>query len=268
MSLIRCPECKKMISDKAFACPKCGYPISEAISTTMEQIESSSCNSHKKQTRKCIKIISTLAYILLVVIIILTPIYFASKSLIETQKEKDKYPLFVTSSECASDPLGLGTTRSILGKNINEILNGYIEGTDYTITKNEHFCSYEFANTISYYEKDAVLTIYTPSDSDVINMIEYSYRVGNNDGGYYSFSLIERIKDPLTAYYDVDPTYTIVKGTRSNSVTKQEFNSSLINDDIKALYHIDWTSDNGSAGLLIANLHEERSIDWIVSFTN
>ena len=29
MALIKCPECGKEFSDKAFACPNCGCPISE-----------------------------------------------------------------------------------------------------------------------------------------------------------------------------------------------------------------------------------------------
>lgn len=29
MSLVKCPECKKKISDKASVCPRCGYPIME-----------------------------------------------------------------------------------------------------------------------------------------------------------------------------------------------------------------------------------------------
>lgn len=29
MALINCPECNKQISDKATACPNCGYPINE-----------------------------------------------------------------------------------------------------------------------------------------------------------------------------------------------------------------------------------------------
>jgi hypothetical protein len=29
MSLIDCPECKNQISDKAFSCPHCGFPLSE-----------------------------------------------------------------------------------------------------------------------------------------------------------------------------------------------------------------------------------------------
>ena len=30
MSLIKCPECKADISDKAVQCPRCGYPLSDA----------------------------------------------------------------------------------------------------------------------------------------------------------------------------------------------------------------------------------------------
>lgn len=31
MALIKCPECKKDVSDKATACPHCGYPIEEYV---------------------------------------------------------------------------------------------------------------------------------------------------------------------------------------------------------------------------------------------
>ena len=31
MSLIKCPECGKEISNKAISCPMCGYPIKEEI---------------------------------------------------------------------------------------------------------------------------------------------------------------------------------------------------------------------------------------------
>ena len=31
MSLISCPECNKEISDKALACPNCGYPVRESF---------------------------------------------------------------------------------------------------------------------------------------------------------------------------------------------------------------------------------------------
>jgi ribosomal protein L37E len=31
MALIVCPECKRQVSDKAKACPNCGYPIEEEL---------------------------------------------------------------------------------------------------------------------------------------------------------------------------------------------------------------------------------------------
>ena len=44
MALIRCPECGKEISDKAEACPNCGYPIvglGKAKRTTNEIMKTS-----------------------------------------------------------------------------------------------------------------------------------------------------------------------------------------------------------------------------------
>ena len=29
MALIQCPECKKDISDKAYTCPSCGFPVKQ-----------------------------------------------------------------------------------------------------------------------------------------------------------------------------------------------------------------------------------------------
>ena len=31
MSLLFCPECHHTVSDKAYACPGCGYPISHSV---------------------------------------------------------------------------------------------------------------------------------------------------------------------------------------------------------------------------------------------
>jgi hypothetical protein len=32
MALITCPECRRSVSDRAAACPQCGYPINPAAS--------------------------------------------------------------------------------------------------------------------------------------------------------------------------------------------------------------------------------------------
>ena len=42
--LIKCPECQSSISDKAHACPYCGYPIQEYLNNTPESSGASSNN--------------------------------------------------------------------------------------------------------------------------------------------------------------------------------------------------------------------------------
>ena len=37
MSLIICPECKSEVSDTAYACPRCGYKITDKIGYTQNQ---------------------------------------------------------------------------------------------------------------------------------------------------------------------------------------------------------------------------------------
>lgn len=39
MALIKCPECEKEISDKASACPNCGYPIESLSSEGIVKIK-------------------------------------------------------------------------------------------------------------------------------------------------------------------------------------------------------------------------------------
>ena len=54
MALIKCPECKKKISDKCENCPNCGYPIdkickpTETQTTNIENIAKSAVKSPKR----------------------------------------------------------------------------------------------------------------------------------------------------------------------------------------------------------------------------
>jgi zinc-ribbon domain len=38
MALIRCPECKEKVSDKATSCPKCGYPLQQARTLSLSDV--------------------------------------------------------------------------------------------------------------------------------------------------------------------------------------------------------------------------------------
>lgn len=59
MALIRCPECRKEISDKAETCPHCGMPISSKKENVMvrfpvydRQILNNKCYVYDKKTKK------------------------------------------------------------------------------------------------------------------------------------------------------------------------------------------------------------------------
>ena len=58
MALINCPECEKQISDKASACPNCGYPInitqmaSEAPSEEREKQSESAAQAEQKPGKR------------------------------------------------------------------------------------------------------------------------------------------------------------------------------------------------------------------------
>ena len=39
MALIKCPECEKKISDKANACPNCGYPVNRYLVERSEKLQ-------------------------------------------------------------------------------------------------------------------------------------------------------------------------------------------------------------------------------------
>lgn len=61
MSLIKCPECGKNISDKAAACPNCGFPIDSKKGYVLirfpicdGQLLNNKCYVYEKKTKKLI----------------------------------------------------------------------------------------------------------------------------------------------------------------------------------------------------------------------
>ena len=38
MALIHCPECREKVSDKAMSCPKCGYPLQQARTSSLSEV--------------------------------------------------------------------------------------------------------------------------------------------------------------------------------------------------------------------------------------
>lgn len=68
MSLIKCPECGAMISDKAEKCPHCGYPFEKSPSHIPTQVDVTN-SPHKGYSVTVPAIIGIVAYIVITVIL-------------------------------------------------------------------------------------------------------------------------------------------------------------------------------------------------------
>ncbi len=75
MALIKCPECGNEISDKASACPSCGYPINKSNLDQSEQQNSktiTNTENNTKKTKRNIILAVVLGILILVVIMVIT----------------------------------------------------------------------------------------------------------------------------------------------------------------------------------------------------
>lgn len=96
MSMIKCPECGKDVSDKATVCPECGYPIENVLKT----IEEEKIKNQKLRTRKILLILVVIVGIISAISIIRSVINKPDKTGyynglvwgITHDKVKNKYP--------------------------------------------------------------------------------------------------------------------------------------------------------------------------------
>lgn len=52
MALIKCPECRKIVSSEAISCPKCGYPVAENYKNSQANYQSTLNNAKESQSPK------------------------------------------------------------------------------------------------------------------------------------------------------------------------------------------------------------------------
>lgn len=55
MALIKCPECGKMISDKAHACPNCGYPLQKRARRAIHELRREAERAESKKAAATMK---------------------------------------------------------------------------------------------------------------------------------------------------------------------------------------------------------------------
>ena len=103
MSMIKCTECGKEISDKATACPHCGCPMTEILSATKENKKEEKVKPIKEkkikepitpeQKKKRILIMSVTAFVLFAAVALIW--YFGIKILHLNSSTECGYHLFV-----------------------------------------------------------------------------------------------------------------------------------------------------------------------------
>lgn len=72
MALIKCPECKRKISDKVENCPNCGNPVTEELKATAIQL----MEKQKENNKKLIKKAGIIAIIAVCLCIVLGVVYY------------------------------------------------------------------------------------------------------------------------------------------------------------------------------------------------
>lgn len=255
MALVKCPECKKKISQMAEACPQCGFPIKG-----YEFDEEKKSKKHDIAKIKKIGIIVAICIVLALGVSVLVAYIqeYTYWQEIEEEREAEKKArgrLFQLSSINPIDLYGLSNENNVLGENIYDTISGYEENKDYTITSNEYYVSYTFKAKDEYWGyNDVELVLYTASNSSIINRVEYKFRTQESDFEGY---LWHTKKKKITDYYNVDPIYTCVdENLEIVEIDVDTFNS-LISANYKSLYHVDWKNENGVASLYIANTNDE-----------
>jgi hypothetical protein len=212
-----------------------------------------------KRKKKVILFLSIFSFIFITVAV---SIYLCSFN----EQEQEKYPLFERSFILQNaDPYGLSNENNIIGKEISEVLFGYIEGEDYTVASSENLTTYEFPISENYFclGSNPKLLIYVPNDDSIIDSIGYSFR--------YSSIKEERtslyfFKNEITNYYDVDPIYSYLNGQENITTDNDTFYSLSHDEDFKTIYSISWKNSTESAVFILTELYDEKRERGIILF--
>ena len=85
MALISCPECKKEISDRVAACPHCGYPFENE--RRVQKVELSSVNIKSKNPKVTKKLMISIIYLIVVIILSVGGLLFYKNEKVKYEKK-------------------------------------------------------------------------------------------------------------------------------------------------------------------------------------
>jgi len=185
MSLINCPECKKAISNKATACPNCGYPIkSTTTNLQIQQINPQTPSKPKKKGHGCLSTIFIVFFIFLMLGIILNILMI-------------KFPQDASSTNQQSILAKTMDLDSDQEANMLKILEACGIGE---VTSVSVFQSGE--DQTSYYLEDKEIEVYKGAEYDVVIWVDNTNKTINSiyfhDQDIY---LDGKMITPITDYY-------------------------------------------------------------------
>lgn len=274
MAIIKCPECKRKVSDKASVCLKCGFSVKD-YKLTQGQIDEQNkkLKERKRRVKKIIittvAIITSLCIICCVIAIGMEHHYYYQQEQQEQEYERI-YPLFSKYSDILSaDPYGLSNENNVIGKQISTVLGECVENEDYTINTEQDYISYTFPLLpLDDYPigHDVELVLYTTNS--VIFKVEYAFRLPQSRTNSTRLNNI-KMRNSLTDYYDVDPIYAgyNFKDDEYVIMTKDEYDS-LHFSNYHDVTFITWESEKGIAMLSFTNMFDEKDEYGAITFTN
>lgn len=254
MSQATCPSCGNSLSSTDDFCSLCGTIIENPTAHDVPTVQI----SEKPKVGLFLLKVTLLGAGLLTIVVQLTSIF----------TNASKYPLFKRSSGNITDPYGLTGEHGVLGKQIEEVVKGYEEGSDYHLTSNEYYNIFTFTKDFSYVVDDITANLVLRSDinSSEIVMVEYVFCLDSSHADMWKKARFKNAaKDALISYFDDDPAYYVLYDEEFIQLTKEEFED--FQSKIKSLYLIDWENETENGYIMFSNMYEERANEWSVTFT-
>ncbi|MEE0968052.1 MAG: zinc ribbon domain-containing protein [Clostridia bacterium] len=236
MSLINCPECNKEISDKAYSCPNCGYPIATSQKQEfLKEIESIKreaaaevlCNEQTEKPKKHRKHIFVRIVLSFVVIISLLGIAFVSFYFLDPLDLFGNIDYEQIAIDCikydlrksVEDRTSLNLTenpRILLYRSLNAKEQSYVSYFDEKNVAWLCFIEVSYSSTNAYGARSEDVLYYYVEDLDDENGISI-YKVCSeedlfNRENYFNYSLFKKFLDcnENASNYVINPDEEII----------------------------------------------------------
>ena len=186
MALIKCPECKKKISDQCDECPRCGYPVkhdsqnnfldTEILEIVNDEtlVETANANTKVIKTKSILLSCGILLFILISFLIILFSL--KSNSVEEIRKSVVKINVY----DKNGDIIQTGSGFIIFDKN-TLITNAHVITNGYTVDAVTESDERIFVDGAVYYSQDEDIVILKINGNTAVNTLDYSlkYKIGD-----------------------------------------------------------------------------------------